>query len=69
MNPSQPSSPKSLTTETSAVPTPQLNTSAIPSQPSTLQQGQVPSEFKEAPHATSMDVSEAHSMSSHRGLR
>ncbi|KAH7233761.1 uncharacterized protein BKA55DRAFT_695271 [Fusarium redolens] len=61
MNPSQPSSPKSLTTETSPVPTPQLNTSAIPSQPSTLHQGQVPSESKEAPHATSMDVSEAHS--------
>ncbi|KAL5623779.1 hypothetical protein FOBRF1_003029 [Fusarium oxysporum] len=59
MNPSQPSSPKSLTTETSTIPTPQLDTSAIPSQSSPLHQDQVPSEPADAPYATPMVVSEA----------
>ncbi|KAL9567515.1 hypothetical protein ACKAV7_008279 [Fusarium commune] len=60
-NPSQPSSPKSLTTETSIIPTPQLDNPATPSQSSPPHYGQVPSEPKETPYATSMVVSEAHS--------
>ncbi|EXK83367.1 hypothetical protein FOQG_12384 [Fusarium oxysporum f. sp. raphani 54005] len=60
MNPSQPSSPKSLTTETIIIPTPQLETSAIPSKSTPPHHGQVPSEPKEAPYATPMVVSEAH---------
>ncbi|KAF5250666.1 hypothetical protein FANTH_4109 [Fusarium anthophilum] len=59
-NPSQPSSPKSLTTETSIVHTSQLGNSALPSQPSSLGQGQAPSESKAAPYTTSVVVSEAH---------
>ncbi|KAF5611563.1 uncharacterized protein FTJAE_14170 [Fusarium tjaetaba] len=59
-NPSQPSSRTSLTTETSIVPTSQLGTSALPSQSSPLDQGQVPSESTGAPYATSVVVSEAH---------
>ncbi|KAF4439125.1 hypothetical protein FACUT_4362 [Fusarium acutatum] len=54
-NPSKLSSPKSLKTET-----PQLYTSAIPSQSSLLHQGEAPSESKGAPHATAVVVSEAH---------
>ncbi|KAF5979381.1 hypothetical protein FBULB1_5752 [Fusarium bulbicola] len=58
--PSQPSSPMSLTTETSIVPTSQLGNSALPSQSSPLDQGQAPSESKGAPSTTSVVVSEAH---------
>ncbi|KAF5544661.1 hypothetical protein FMEXI_6490 [Fusarium mexicanum] len=57
---SQPSSPKSLTTETSIIPTSQLGNSALPSQPSSLDQGQAPSESKGAPSTTSVVVSYAH---------
>ncbi|KAF5579821.1 hypothetical protein FPCIR_10885 [Fusarium pseudocircinatum] len=59
-NPSQPSTPKSLTTETSIIPTPQLGNSALPSQPSSLGQGQAPSESTGAPYTTSVVVSDAH---------
>ncbi|CVL08702.1 uncharacterized protein FMAN_06859 [Fusarium mangiferae] len=59
-NPSKPTSPKSLTTETSILTTPQLYTSAIPSQSTPHRQGEAPSESKEAPHATAVVVSEAH---------
>ncbi|KAF5674643.1 hypothetical protein FCIRC_7708 [Fusarium circinatum] len=58
--PSQPSSLKSLTTETSILPTSQLGNSALPSQPSSLDQGQAPSESKGAPSTTSVVVSGAH---------
>ncbi|KAG9503442.1 hypothetical protein J7337_006287 [Fusarium musae] len=58
--PSQPSSPKSLTTETSIIPTSQRGNSALPSQSSPLDQDQVPSESTGAPYATSVVVSEAH---------
>ncbi|KAJ0135020.1 Acriflavine sensitivity control protein acr-2 [Fusarium oxysporum f. sp. albedinis] len=61
MNPSPSSSLESLTTETSIPPTPQHETSAIPSQSSPPHHGQVPSEPKEAPYATPMVVSDAHS--------
>ncbi|PNP78641.1 hypothetical protein FNYG_07987 [Fusarium nygamai] len=59
-NPSLPASPTSLTTETSIAPTSQLDTSALPSQSSPLDQGQAPSESKGAPYAASVVVSEAH---------
>jgi hypothetical protein len=59
MNPSKPSSSKSLTTETNILTTPQLYTSAIPSQ-SPHRQGEAPSESKEATHATVVVISEAH---------
>ncbi|KAF5584299.1 hypothetical protein FPANT_7902 [Fusarium pseudoanthophilum] len=59
-NPSQPESPTSLTTEASIVPTSQHDSSALPSQSSPLDQGQVPSESNGAPYATSVVVSEAH---------
>ncbi|KAM5382955.1 hypothetical protein ACJA88_003488 [Fusarium oxysporum] len=61
MDLSQPSFPKSLTTETGIIPMSQLENSAIPSQSSPPRHGQVPSETKEAPYATPMVVSEAHS--------
>ncbi|KAF5579175.1 uncharacterized protein FSUBG_13666 [Fusarium subglutinans] len=59
-NPSQPSSPKSLTTGTSIIPTSPLGNSARPSQSSSVDQGQAPSESKGAPYTTSVVVSEAH---------
>ncbi|KAG4287270.1 hypothetical protein FPRO06_04922 [Fusarium proliferatum] len=60
MSPSQPSSPKSLITETSIIPTPQLDTSALPSQSSPPRPSQVPSKSKGAPYASPAVVSEAH---------
>lgn len=60
MSPSQPSSPKSLITETSIIPTSQLDTSALPSQSSPPRQSQVPSKSKGAPYASPAVVSEAH---------
>lgn len=60
MSPSQPSSPKSLITETSIIPTPQLDTTALPSQSSPPRPSQVPSKSKGAPYASPAVVSEAH---------
>ncbi|KLO95471.1 uncharacterized protein LW93_8011 [Fusarium fujikuroi] len=60
MSPSQPSSPKSLITETSIIPTPQLDTSALPSQSSPPRQSHIPSKSKGAPYASPAVVSEAH---------
>ncbi|KAM0491063.1 hypothetical protein ACHAP8_010951 [Fusarium lateritium] len=60
MNPSQPSSPKSLTTETRIIPTSQLGDSALPTQSSPLDRGQAPSESKGPPYATPVVISEAH---------
>ncbi|KIL86461.1 hypothetical protein FAVG1_10290 [Fusarium avenaceum] len=59
MNPPKPPSSKSLTTETIILTTPQVYTSAIPSQ-SSHRQGEAPSESKEATHATAVVISEAH---------
>ncbi|KAF5697378.1 hypothetical protein FGLOB1_12805 [Fusarium globosum] len=59
-NPSKPTSPKSLTTETSILTTPQIYTSAIPSQSTPHRQGEALSESEEAPYATAVVVSEAH---------
>ncbi|KAF0642204.1 hypothetical protein FPSE5266_05544 [Fusarium pseudograminearum] len=56
INPSGPSSPESLTTETSTIRTPQFETSAVPPHHS-----QVPSGPKDAPYATPVAVSGAHS--------
>ncbi|KAF4472904.1 hypothetical protein FAGAP_13486 [Fusarium agapanthi] len=60
VKPSHASSPKGLTTETSIIATSQLGNSALPSEPSPLDQGQAPSESKGAPYTTSVVVSEAH---------
>lgn len=60
-NPSKPTSPKSLTTETSILTTLQIYTSAIPPQsPPPYRQGEALSESEEAPYATTVVVSEAH---------
>ncbi|CZR43779.1 uncharacterized protein FPRO_07304 [Fusarium proliferatum ET1] len=59
-NPSKPTSPKSLTTATSILTTPQIYTSAIPSQSPPHRQGEALSESEEAPHTTAVVVSEAH---------
>ncbi|KAG8667774.1 hypothetical protein FPOAC1_012613 [Fusarium poae] len=59
MNPSQPSSPKSLTTETRIITTTQLGNSALPSQSSPIDQGQTTSETKGLPYNTPVVVSEA----------
>ncbi|KAF5627117.1 hypothetical protein F52700_8600 [Fusarium sp. NRRL 52700] len=60
VKPSQPSSPKSLTTETRIIPTSQLGNSALPSQSLPVDKGQAPSKSKGEPYATSVVVSEAH---------
>nr|CEG02868.1 unnamed protein product [Fusarium pseudograminearum CS3487] len=56
INPSRPSSPESLTTETSTIRAPQFETSAVPPYHT-----QVPSKPKDAPYATPVAVSGAHS--------
>lgn len=60
MSPSLASFSNAMTTETSIMPTPQFDTSTVPSQSSFPHQGHSSSELKETPYATTMVLSEAH---------